>query len=186
MANIGVCKPYYAKYSAANGVVTYTTPTALGRATSVDITTEGKDPAILYADNGPVEAVPTFGGGNATIGIDQLSLEVAKDVLGYGTGSAADGITLEVDKVAPYVGLGFIAKQIYNGVLKWRMICLTKCQAKVPDISLTTQGETVEFQTPSLEFTIMRDDNAVPGWSHWQDYTTEADALAAMVHFFGG
>ena len=185
MANIGVSQPYYAVYANTNGTTTYTGLKKLGKAVSVDITTEGKDPEILNADNGPAEALTLFGGGTATMEIDELALDVAKDILGLRTPTGETGVIFDADSMAPYVGLGFIVKKVHNSVIKWRMILLYKCQFKVPDYSIETQGETVSFQTPSLEATILRDDCVPAKWSMWQDFETEAAALTALQTALG-
>lgn len=185
MANIGVSQPYYAAYANTNGTTTYTGLKKLGKAVSVDISTEGKDPEILYADNGPAESLAIFGGGTATMEIDELELDVAKDILGLRTPTGETSVIFDADSMAPYMGLGFIAKKVHNGVIKWRLILLYKVQFKVPDYSIETQGETVSFQTPSLEATILRDDCVPAKWSMWQDYETEAAALTALQTALG-
>lgn len=184
MANIGVSQPYFAVYANTNGTTTYTGLKKLGKAVNVDITTEGKDPEILYADNGPAESLAIFGGGTATMEIDELALDVAKAILGL-RANGETGVIFDADSTAPYVGLGFIVKKVYNNVIKWRVIVLYKCQFKVPDYSIETQGETVNFQTPSLEATILRDDCVPAKWSQWDDYETEAAALTALQAALG-
>ena len=63
---------------------------------------------------------------------------------------------------------------------------LYKAKFKLPDYSLSTKGETVEFQTPSLEAQILRDDSSPSQWQYWNDYDTEAAALAALQTKLGG
>ena len=184
MANIGVSQPYFAVYANTNGTTTYTGLKKLGKAVSVDITTEGKDPEILNADNGPAEALALFGGGTATMEIDELELGVAKDILGL-RADGENGVIFDADPMTPYVGLGFIVKKVHNNVIKWRVIVLYKCQFKVPDYSIETQGETVNFQTPSLEATILRDDCVPAKWQKWDDFETEAAALTALQTALG-
>ena len=186
MANIGLSQPYYAMYANTNGTTAYTGLTKLGKAVNVDVTTEGKDPQILYADNGPAESLAIFGGGTATLELDELSLAVAKDILALtATGTGETGVIFPADNPAPYVGLGFIVKKVHQNTIKWRLIILYKCQFKVPDYSVATQGETVEFQTPGLEATILRDDCTPSKWQMWNDYETEAAALTALQTALG-
>ena len=185
MANIGVSQPYFAAYANSNGTTTYTGLKKLGKAVNVDITTEGKDPEILNADNGPAESLGIFGGGTATVEIDELELDVAKDILGLRTPPGETGVIFDADSMAPYMGLGFIVKKVHNSGIKWRLILLYKVQFKVPDFSIETQGETVSFQTPSLEATILRDDCVPAKWSMWQDFETEAAALTALQTALG-
>ena len=184
MANIGVSQPYFATYANSNGTTTYSSIKKLGKAVNVDITTEGKDPEILHADNGPAESLAIFGGGTATMEIDELELDVAKAILGL-RADGQTGVIFDADSMAPYVGLGFIVKKVHNNVIKWRLIVLYKCQFKVPDYSIETQGKTVNFQTPSLEATILRDDCVPAKWQKWDDYETEAAALTALQAALG-
>lgn len=176
MANIGLSQPYYAKLSGT----TYSGLAKLGKATTVNVTTEGKEPTKLYADNGVAESMAIFGGGTVTIGIDELSLAVAADILGLTAPGQTGGITFTGDAVAPYVGLGFIIKKVKDGVVKWRVVTLYKCQFMMPDFSVNTQGESIEFQTPELEAQILMDASASPKWATWADYETEAAALTAL------
>lgn len=181
MANIGVSQPYYAMYNPNSGSPTYSGLKKLGKATQVDITVDNKDPQVLYADNGPAESVNFFTGGSVNMGIDELGLAEAADILGLDDTSNA--LVFYADTNTPYVGLGFIVMKVFEGTVKWRLVILYKCQFKLPDYSITTKGETVEFQTPSLEAQILRDDSTGTGgsrWSKWADYTTEAAALAAL------
>lgn len=177
MANIGVSKPYYAVMT--NGA--YGTAKVLGKATQVDLTLEGRDPVVLYADNGPAEAASTFTGGTVTIGIDELGLDVAAEIFGLTAPVSNGGIEFASDAVAPYVGLAFVTKKIKNGTVKWRLVVLYRCQFMLPEYSITTQGETVEFQTPSLDATVMRVDTEGGNWQFWGDYDTEAAAVAAIA-----
>lgn len=186
MANIGLSQPYYAKYANSNGTTAYTGLAKLGKAVNVDITTEGKDPQILYADNGPAESLAIFGGGTATLELDELAIGIAKDILSLTSTTSTNGVIFPADNPAPYVGLGFIVKKVHENVIKWRLVVLYKCQFKVPDYSIATQGETVEFQTPSLEATILRDDCVPAKWQMWEDYDSETAALAALQTALGG
>ena len=185
MANIGVSQPYFAAYANSNGTTTYTGLKKLGKAVNVDITTEGKDPEVLNADNGPAESLGIFGGGTVTVEIDELALDVAKEILGLRTPTGETGVIFDADDMAPYVVVGFIVKKVHNSVIKWRLILLYKVQFKTPDFSIEPQGETVNFQTPSLEATILRDDCVPAKWSMWQDFETEAAALTALQTALG-
>lgn len=183
--SIGVSKPYYAKYNPNSGSPTYSTGASLGMATECSITVDGKDPAILYADNGAAESVATFAGGTATLGVHKLTLAHLIDLLGQ-TYSASSGATFKADINAPYVGIGIVAMNISGGVITYSAIVLYKCQCKQPDVTLVTKGDTVEYQVPSLEFAILRDDSADAKWMWTQDgYATEALAEAAVKSALG-
>lgn len=178
--SIGLSKPYYAKYAPGNGTPVYSDCKSLGMATEFSITVDGKDPAILYADNGAAESVSTFGGGNATLGVHKLTLENLMDLLGQ-TYASQTGAVFKADVNAPYVGLGVISMNISGGAITYGAIVLYKVQCKTPDVNRVTKGESVEYQVPSLEFGILRDDSADAKWMWMQDgYATEAAAEAAL------
>ena len=180
MANIGLSQPYYSTYTESSGTITYGTAKKLGKATTVDLSIDNKDPEKLYADNGVAETLSLFSSGTVTLGIDELDLATAAEILGLSAPSSSGGITFTADAVAPYVGLGFIVKKIKAGTIKYRAIAFFTAQFKPVDFSVNTQGETVEFQTPELEATIMKDDSSTPQWSWWEDFDTESAALSAL------
>ena len=82
------------------------------------------------------------------------------------------------DQVTPYLGVGFIVKKRKGGLDKWRGIVLTKCMFAVPSDAATTQGETIEWQVPELNATVMRDDSASHMWKREATFSTEAQAEA--------
>lgn len=185
MANIGLSQPYYAKYAASQGTVSYSGLAKLGKATTVDLSLDNRDPEKLYADNGVAESLWLFSGATVTLGVDELSLSVAADILGL-TAPASDKISFTSNAVAPYVGLGFIVKKVVGGTIKWRVVILYKCQFKPVDFSVNTQGETVEFQTPELEAAVLTPDDSTGKWQDWADYTSESSALTALQAALGG
>lgn len=183
MAYVGLSKPFYAQYAASGTTVTYSNGGSIGKAVSANIAIDGKDPTILYADNGPAESAGSFGGGTLTLGVDKLDLTVAATLLGITAPTTSTTPTPAIfggDAVAPYVGVGFVVKSIEGGSAVWRAVILYKVQFKLPDFDWTTQGESIEFATPELEATILRDDTAASKWGSMQDFTTEADAVAAV------
>ena len=65
-----------------------------------------------------------------------------------------------------------------TAVSKWRAIVLTKVKFAVPSDAANTQGETIEWQTPEISGTIMRDDSAKHAWKKEATFTSEAQAEA--------
>ena len=188
MATIGLSKPYYAKYSNAGSVVTYSEGGVMGKAVEANIEIETSEDNNLYADNTIAETDKTFTGGTLTLSTDELSQEVAKAMLGV-TETPITGITGVTDEEAseliwnddqmtPYLGIGMIIKKMVAGVIKWRAVVLTKVMFNIPADAATTQGESIEWQTPELSGTIMRDDTAKHTWKTEATFTTEAQAEA--------
>lgn len=188
MATIGLSKPYYAIYAEAGGVVSYSDGAVMGKATEANISIETTKDNNLYGDNGLAETDRRFANGTLTLSTTDLSQEVSKAILGL-TEQAITGIDGVTDtsvkelvyddgQVTPYLGVGFIIKKKVNGVYKWRGVVLPKIMFSVPEDAATTQGESIEWQTPELTGAIMRDDSATHVWKKEATFTTEAQAEA--------
>lgn len=188
MATIGLSKPYYAVYSAAENVVTYANGAVMGKATEANIEINTSDNNNLYGDNAIAETDRQFTSGTLTLSTTDLSQEVSKAILGLKE-ETLDRITGVTDEdvseliyddtqAIPYLGVGFIVKKVVNGVTMWRGIVLTKVMFSIPSDAATTQGETITWQVPSLTATIMRDDSATRMWKREATFTTEAQAEA--------
>lgn len=188
MATIGLSKPYYAIYAEAGGVVSYSDGAVMGKATEANISIETTGDNNLYGDNGLAETDRRFANGTLTLSTTDLSQEVSKAILGL-TEQAITGIDGVTDtsvkelvyddtQVTPYLGVGFIIKKKVNGAYKWRGVVLPKVMFSVPEDAATTQGESIEWQTPELTGTIMRDDSPTHMWKREATFTTEAQAEA--------
>lgn len=180
MAKVGLSKPYYAKYAAANQVVSYTSGASMGKAVNAQIEPDDNDANIFYADNGPAESAQIFSGGTLTLEIDRLDSSVVAALFGITPGSSVTpvGTTLDfaADAVIPYVGIGLIGKNIVDNTQQWIAFLLPKVQFKMPSYDLSTQGEEVEFSGNELTATIMRDDTSAGKWLRMGYFSSEADA----------
>jgi hypothetical protein len=189
MARIGLSKPYAAVYAVSGGTVSYTSGKLCGKAISLELSLEGGNDNILYADNAPCESDTQFAGGSLTIGTDDLYADVMKTFLGMPEESiTTTGFTNFTtaspkwyknndDQVVPYLGFGAIAKKKIGGAIKYVAIIFNKIQFANLAQSMETQGDTVSWQTESIEATVMRDDSTKHDW-RWisSDLDTEADA----------
>lgn len=188
MATIGLSKPYYAIYSETGGVVSYSDGAVMGKATEANISIETTEDNNLYGDNGLAETDRRFTNGSLTLSTTDLSQEVSKAILGLTEQAitGVDGVTdtsvkelvYDDTQVTPYLGVGFIIKKKVNGAYKWRGVVLPKVMFSVPEDAATTQGESIEWQTPELTGAIMRDDSATHMWKREATFTTEAQAEA--------
>lgn len=188
MATIGLSKPYYAIYAEAGGVVSYSDGAVMGKATEANISIETTEDNNLYGDNGLAETDRRFANGTLTLSTTDLSQEVSKAILGLTEQAitGVDGVTdtsvkelvYDDTQVTPYLGVGFIIKKKVNGAYKWRGVVLPKVMFSVPEDAATTQGESIEWQTPELTGAIMRDDSATHVWKKEATFTTEAQAEA--------
>lgn len=188
MATIGLSKPYYAVYAYSGTTVTYSNGGVLGKATEADITINTTEDNNLYADNGIAESEKIFSDGTLTLSTDDLSKEVSKVILGAKEESIAgvSGITdegvseliFDDDQMIPYLGVGMIVKKKVNGEYKWRGIVLPKVMFSIPSDAAVTQGESVEWQVPTLTATILRDNSEKHMWKREATFSTEAQAEA--------
>lgn len=191
MANIGLSKPYIATYVNTSGTITYSARTVLGKYTEIDISLDSADDNILYADNGPAESDSQFSGGTVTVTTDDLRPDAFKTALGLieaaiaatmaTTSPEPKWLVFDDQQAAPYFALGGIIKKKVDGAYKWQAFILEKIKFKNPDLSLTTQGETIEWQTPELEATILRSDATNHPWYRISTLLdSEEDAVAAI------
>lgn len=177
MARIGLAKPYYAKYAANAGVVSYSDGGLIGKAVEAQIELEDTEAVVLYADNVAAESVASFSTGTLTLTVDELSVTTAGAILGItpvAVTSPAAGNTLEFrsGQAIPYLGLGLIVNKVVSNVNVYMGLILNKIQFRIPAGDYTTMGETIEFQTPELEATIMKDDTANGVWQEWGEFSS--------------
>lgn len=192
MATIGLSKPYFAVYENTGSVVSYKNGGIMGKAIEVDIEIETSEDNNLYADNGVAETDRTFSNGTLTITTDELEAEVSKIMLGLKEEAVTgiEGITdtdvkrlvFDDDQVTPYLGFGVVIKKVKNSVTKWRAVILKKVMFAIPSDAATTQGESIEWQTPELSATVMRDDTEKHCWKEEATFTTEAQAETYIRH----
>ena len=192
MANIGLSKPYIATYKNTSGTVTYTARDVLGKYTQIDISLDSTDENILYADNGPAESDSQFSGGTVTVTTDDLLAAAFKTALGLTEQAISTTVTTATPKWmvfddsqnAPYFALGGVIKKKVNGAYKWVCFVLEKIKFRNPDLSVATQGETIEWQTPELEATILRSDASGHPWFRMSsELDSEEDAIAVLEDY---
>lgn len=192
MATIGVSKPYYGVYVNTDGTITYTGGAIFAKAVEFNATIDSSEDNNLYADNGIAEADRSFGGGSISITTDDIEQAAAAAILGItadtitvGTETSVSELVYDDDMTVPDLGFGIIIKKKKNGVDKYRAIFFHKIKFNIPEDAATTQGETIEWQTPTIEGTIMRDDSAKHGWKSEVTVDTEALAVAYIKQKLG-
>ncbi|EMS74026.1 major tail protein [Ruminiclostridium cellobioparum] len=180
MAVIGLKNPIYSKYAETNGTITYNSGKVMAKAIKADLSIDIAD-AILYADDGAAESVKQFSKGTIALQVDDLEDEVKADLYGHKLVNAeieGDSTTKMLvaggGDTGAYVGVGFYASRVVQGVIKYRAIWLTKVQFGIPAESYETKGEKVSFQTPTTTGTIML--NSEGDWKKEVTVDTEATA----------
>lgn len=172
MSTIGLDKLYYSKITeGANGDETYGTPEVLAKAIKADLSVELAE-AILYADDSASEVVKAFKSGKLSLGIDDIGKEKAQDLTGAAVDENGVLISATEDLGSP-VAIGFRAQKS-NG--KYRYFWLYRVQFGIPATNLQTKGDSISFQTPTIEGTIMRRNKADGRGKHpWKAEVTDGE-----------
>ena len=170
MATIGLDKLYYAPITEdANGNETYGTPAVLAKAISAELSVELNE-AILYADDGAAEVVKEFKSGTLSLGIDDIGAEIASALSGATIDSNGVVVSGSDDGGTP-VAVAFRARKS-NG--KYRYYWLYRVKFGIPATNLQTKGDSISFQTPTIEGTIMRRNKVDFNNNHpWKAEATE-------------
>lgn len=141
---------------------TYKTGFKIGKAMSADVSIENADNP-LHADDGVAETDKSFTSGTITAGIDDFGdtptegQEIQQKLLGQRIVEVGGVMVIRSSgqDVAPNVGIGYVRETRLRGVTSYEATWLYKVQFGAPSESSTTKGESIEWQTPELEGTIM-------------------------------
>ena len=173
MATIGLDKLFYAKITEdKDGNETYAAPVQLAKAMTADLSVELAE-ATLYADDGAAEIVKEFKSGTLSLGVDDLGGAVASDLTGSTIDNNGVVISTAEDGGTP-VAVGFRAKKS-NG--KYRYFWLYRIKFGIPATALATKGDSITFNTPTIEGTIMRRYKVDGKGKHpWKAEVTEGDS----------
>lgn len=151
MPTIGLDKLFYSKITEnEEGHEEYGTPQILAKAMKADVSVELAE-ATLYADDAVAEIVKEFKNAKLTLGIDKLSTQVIGDL----TGARLDNNKVVVsagEDTGNNVAVGFRSKKS-NG--KYVYFWFYRVKFGFPSASMETKGDSVSFQTPSIEGTVM-------------------------------
>ena len=182
MAGIGLRKPYIAKYVNTEGVVSYTSGQLLAKAIEFSASIDTPEDNNLYADDGIAESDRSFSSGSLEITTDDLEQAASALILGITSKSITVGeetlseLVYDDDMEAPDLGFGVIIPKKVNGAMKFRAVVFHKIKFNIPGESATTQGENIEWKTPQISASIMRDDTAKRGWK--SETTADSAAIA--------
>lgn len=178
MATIGLDKLFYADITEDDkGNETYGKPKQLAKAISADLSVELNE-ATLYADDGQAEAVKEFKGGTLSLGVDDIGHAVAADLVGAKLDK--NGVLVSgSEDTSKYVAIGFRAKKA-NG--KYKYYWLYRVLFGVPATNLATKGDSISFQTPTIEGSIFRRNKLDGNNNHpWKAEVTETSENTAVI-----
>lgn len=181
MARIGLKYPVAALATETGSSISYSAGAVVAMAILANIKINQSN-IKLPADDKLAELDQSFIDGTISFGADDLSDAIKVLLLGYTEGAEVDAVIGSKELSAgsattsPFVGFGFYGKRVKAGVNSWRAIWLKKVKFAEPADESKTKGTSVEFQTPTLEGTIMvaADDR----WKEEGTFSSEANAVA--------
>lgn len=186
---IGFSKPYVAKYANNGGTISYSDGQVLARGVSVSLSPDSNDDNNFYADNVLAETVGgAFTGAEVTLTVDGLLNATEKFIYGLPTADSitvSSGVTVDIYKygdaaTTPYVGIGYIAMYMQDGVKSYRPTILRKCRFNLAEDSAETMGEEIDWQTHELTASVMRDDSPSHDWK-WFGADQSSETAAENV-----
>jgi len=169
---------FYAKITEdAKGLETYGTPQILAKAMKADLAIELAE-AGLYADDALAHAIKLFKSGKLSLGVEDIGVAVASDLTGASVDDNGVLVAASEDDGC-LVAVGFRALKP-NGL--YRYFWLYRVKFAVPSTNLQTKGDSIQFQTPTIEGTIMRRNKVDANGKHaWKAEVTEGDPGVAAV-----
>ena len=182
MATIGMDSLFYAKITEdTQGVETYGLPKILAKAIKADLSIELAE-AALYADDALAHAIKHFKGGKLSLGVEDIGVEAASDLTGATVDDNGVLITAGEDDGC-LVAVGFRALKPDN---RYRYFWLYRVKFAVPSTNTQTKGDSIQFQTPTIEGTIMRRNKLDAQGKHpWKAEATEGEPGIASTVFSG-
>lgn len=200
MAGIGMYGVYYSKATITNGVVTgYAGVKTMGKAISASFEPSTPDDNPLYANNAVAENDSSgASGGTLTLTLDRLTQEAAADLYGLTVedvevtvgdtpGTQVEGTALKYtgnEQSAP-VGVAFIRQNQVDGVRNHEVILYRRATFSMPADSAQTMGESIEWQTPEIEGTVMGlEGDGTNAWFEQVIFPTQEAAIAYITQYF--
>ena len=196
MAGIGLYGVYYSKATVADGIVTkYAGVQQMGKAISASFEQNEGDNNPLYANNAIAENNASSGsGGTLTLTLDKLTQSAFADL--YGLTSKTSAVTVGTEAVtgtgfdidgteqAAPVGVAFIKwHQESDSRNKHEVILFRNVTFKMPNIDGQTMADTIEWQTPEIEGTVVGADGTNP-WYLTRVFPSQAAAVAFITEQF--
>ena len=180
----GFSMPWVALYANSGGTISYSGGMPLARGVSVSLDVETSDDNDFYADNVLAETDNQgFSSGTVTLTVDGLKDAARKLIMGITASRTAGQVEFEQyddTQAIPYVGVGFVARYMEDGVTSYVPYILNKVKFNPEGLEAATQEEDIDWQTTELEGSIMRDDSSAHAWKLiGAAQTTEAAAVDA-------
>jgi phi13 family phage major tail protein len=164
---IGLNSLYYAILTSdpVGGTPTYDAPVRIAGAIKAGVNPNASL-ETLFADDGPSETASTIGQISVELNVSDLDLDTQAVLLGH---TKSGGILIRKGgDVPPWVALGFKTLKS-NG--KYRYTWLAKGKFAIPEQNNETKGDTVTFQTPTIQGSFVKRDSD----DEWERHIDEDD-----------
>ena len=151
----------------------------LGRLIDAKIT-EDRNNTTLRADDIIAEKDLSFKGGTVNITVDDVTDEVYAELKGI-TISEDKEVTDNSENEAPEIGYGHIVTKIYKVVKSFKVEFLPRIQITKITADRKTKGESIEYNTVSIEANLMELEEEINGmkvgdWKKVKSFETLAEA----------
>lgn len=180
MSQVGMKYPVYAPIEAEvpGQPIQYGQGIVLGEAIRGEVNLERAD-ARLYGDNALQDRDNSITGGSETLNVTRLPLEKKAIVLGLEHNEETDEYHQNSD-ASPYGGNGYISEFREKGETKYEGIWIYKVQFGADSITSQTKGQTLEFNTPTINgevFGVTIDNSGKVRFYKQKAFQTEAEAV---------
>lgn len=172
-----------AEYVNTSGTISYTGAQTIGDAMSVDLQlkyAEGR----LYAESTLAEYMKKATGGTISIGVKYIPNDAQKVLFGAKEVSTTvntktiKSLKFGAKDSPKYVGVGFYAPDMIDGVEKYTAVLVNKALFGQPSMTMNTLGDNITFNTPTTVGEFMANDSATQDMLEIAVCDTEADAIA--------
>lgn len=166
MASYKGCNPLFAKCKTnefTDSKNVSATPKQIGKLIDITIKPNYKE-ATLYADDDIAEQIKEFDSADITLGVDEMDLDAFTEMFGHTSQNVkdlADGkiITEKGDTPANFGTHGHIYAISKNNVTTFVACMLHRVKFEQPEEKVTTKGETITFNTPSITGKAYKDED---------------------------
>lgn len=181
MASIGLRNAKYNKIDYTTkkyAELTESLVPVLGRLIDAKITEE-RNSTTLRADDIIAEKDNSFKGGTVNITVDDVTDEVYADVKGCAINDKE--VTDNSEDITPEIGYGHIVTKIYKGVKSYKVEFLPCIQINKITADRKTKGESIEYNTVSIEASLMELEEEINGmkigdWKKTETFKTLEEA----------
>ena len=141
--------------------------------------------AELYANDGLAESDYSFKKGTLTLTVADDNDKLCAELLGN---TDAEGeVTSNIEDVAPEFGYGHIIPKLMNGARMYKVEFFPRVKFTKITSDNKTRGESVEFNTTSIEGTVFPLETALNGLANgvWEKHQTFATLAEAETYLNG-